>query len=83
MLYFSERSEQNSQCQDMSLCPGGRRKGTRQKLTPQISVSEVVQTKDCLCQEERIHAYVHMHAPSTESFHIQLSVPDCNNSSQQ
>lgn len=66
----------------MSLCPGGRRKETRKMLTSQSSIPEV-QTKDCLCQAEFIHAYAHTHAPSAESFHIQLSVSDSNKSSQQ
>lgn len=79
----SEGSEQNTQCQEISLCPGGGRKGTWNELTPQSSISKVAQAKDRLCQEKHTHTCALTQAPSTEGFHIQLWASDTNESSPQ
>ena len=78
---ISEGSEQSTQCQDISLCPGGGRKGTHNKLTPQSSISKMVQARDRLCQEKHTHTCARTDAPSIEGFHIQLSASDANESS--
>lgn len=79
----SEGSEQNTQCQEISLCPGGGRTETWNELTPQSSISKVAQAGDRLCQEKRTHTCALTHAPSTEGFHIQLWASDTNESSPQ